>query len=139
MSEYVQYIVVRKDLVEQMGVGKTAAQVAHGSLGVLLEKTIFSDSHMVKEKVEISSDEGIQKWLQGSFTKLVVYVKAKAQLINLAKKLDNENIRIKLIYDNCLTKINFEEENGTTLTCMGVIPLDRGGVPKCLKKLQLLE
>jgi peptidyl-tRNA hydrolase len=30
----IQYIVVRKDLVPIMGVGKTAAQVAHASLGV---------------------------------------------------------------------------------------------------------
>ena len=44
MEEFVQYIVVRKDLVLQMGYGKLAAQVAHASLGVLLERNYYKTS-----------------------------------------------------------------------------------------------
>lgn len=134
-SEYVQYIVVRRDLVEQMGYGKLAAQVAHGSLGVLLTKKRYDDI----EKAELLDDDCVQKWCRSQFTKLVVYVKSKQALLNLAEKLDEEGIRVKIIYDACFTKLEPEEENGSTLTCMGVIPINRDDVPKCLKKLQLLD
>ena len=139
----VQYIVVRKDLVEQMGVGKTAAQVAHASLGAIIERVIVEDIHEMidKEITQIIDNENIQNWFNGPFTKLVVYVKTKQKLLNLAEKLDSEipGIKLSYIYDKCLTKLEPEEENGTTLTCMGVIPMDRNNIPKCLKKLQLLD
>jgi len=127
----VQYIVVRKDLVPQMGVGKTAAQVAHGSLAVLLV-------HLPNGGVELSKAQATCEWLTGRFTKLVVYVKTKQKLLNLAEKLNGLGIAHRTIYDKCLTRISPEEKNGTTLTCMGVIPLWRDDVPKCLKTLQLL-
>lgn len=123
---YVQYIVVRQDLIEDMGVGKTAAQVAHASLGAIL------DGQRIKD------DYRIIGWLSGRFTKLVVYIKSKQKLLNLVEKLEVDQIDYKLIYDSCLTKLEPEENNGTTLTCMGIIPLDRTEVPKYLKKLRLL-
>lgn len=140
-GECVQYIVVRKDLVETMGYGKLAAQVSHGSLGVLLEKR-YEKSGLGQETIEkvgIIEDPDVQKWCRGRFTKLVVYVKTKTQLLNLAEKLDEERIRYKLIYDACFTVLSPEEENGTTLTCMGVIPINRNNVPKFLQKLRLLD
>jgi peptidyl-tRNA hydrolase len=124
--EYVQYIVVRKDLVDIMGVGKVSAQVAHASLGVVLDGK------------KLLEHPNIYGWLEGPFVKLVCYVKTKQKLLNLSEKLDSENIRHKLIYDACRTMLEPEEPNGTTLTCFGVIPLARNDVPKCLQKLQLL-
>lgn len=126
-SECVQYIVVRKDLVEIMGIGKTSAQVAHASLGAILD-----DGRLIE-------DDATKKWLGGRFTKLVVYVKSKEALLNLSKKLDDEGIRNVKINDACFTKLIPENEDGTTLTCIGIIPLERNAVPKCLKKLQLLD
>jgi peptidyl-tRNA hydrolase len=125
--KFVQYIVVRKDLVPIMGVGKTAAQVAHASLGSILENGQLLNTY------------DIRGWLEGSFVKLVVYVKTKQKLLNLIDKLKILDIRIKLIYDRCLTKLIAEEEDGTTLTCVGVVPLEENNIPKCLKSLQLLE
>jgi peptidyl-tRNA hydrolase len=133
--EYVQYIVVRKDLIEQMGVGKTSAQVAHASLGVLL----YTHRDPLYIEIRLDDDEGIQSWLRGRFTKLVTYVKTKQKLLNLSERLDNLGIRTKLIYDSCFTVLAPEEPDGSTLTCMGVIPMRRQDVPKCLKKLRLLE
>jgi len=127
MDNFVQYIIVRKDLVEKMGIGKTAAQVAHASLGVLLD-----ESHKLVE------NDSINKWLNGIFTKVVIYTKSKISLLNIAEKLDKDGFKIKLIYDSCLTKLE-PEENGTTLTCIGVIPIDRDKVPDYIKKLRLLE
>ena len=151
MSEYVQYIVVRKDLIEQMGIGKTAAQVAHASLGAVIERhskvvgrtCLWGCKGITvpefKEETRIINDPGVKEWFSGRFTKLVVYVKTKQKLLNLYESLDKLDIRTKLIYDACFTALQPEEENGTTLTCMGVIPLSRDNVPKCLKKLRLLE
>jgi len=131
MVECVQYIVVRKDLVPQMGVGKTAAQVAHASLATLLV-------HLSDGSTELSKAPAVCEWLAGRFTKLVVYVKTKQKMLNLAEKLDSLEIGHKLIYDKCLTRLEPEESDGTTLTCMGIAPLRRDEVPKCLKGLQLL-
>jgi peptidyl-tRNA hydrolase len=131
MSECVQYIVVRKDLVPQMGTGKTAAQVAHASLAALLV-------HPPEGGVELSKESAVCEWLAGRFTKLVVYVKTKQKLLNLSERLFGLGIEHKLIYDRCLTRLEPEENNGTTLTCMGIVPLRRNDVPKCLKTLQLL-
>lgn len=147
----IQYIVVRKDLVPIMGVGKTAAQVAHASLGAIIERDVktvyeqiqgplFPISVPVKtDKVHLIETEDTLNWLRGRFTKVVIYVKTKQKLLNLAKKLDNDGIRHKLIYDACHTMLEPEESNGTTLTCMGIIPISRDNIPKYLSKLQLLE
>lgn len=136
--DYVQYIVVRKDLLEDMGCGKLAAQVAHASLGVIIgkegiEKLKNNDASFILD------EPAVMGWFENSFVKLVVYVKSKQKLLNLAQKLDEEKLRYKLIYDACRTNLEPEEVNGTTLTCMGVIPVHRDNVPKCLKSLQLLR
>lgn len=152
MSECVQYIIVRKDL--NMSPGKLAAQACHSSLGVLLEKKFYKYyscygvqedeyGYLVPkerqiEKVEIIDDEATKEWLKGRFTKLVCYVKSKEKLLNIAKALDEDNIRYKLIWDACYTELQPEENNGTTLTCCGIKPLIRENVPKYLKRLQLL-
>jgi peptidyl-tRNA hydrolase len=125
--KYVQYIVVRKDLVPVMGVGKTAAQVAHASLGAVLDRGQLLDTPEVRG------------WLAGPFTKLVVYVKTKQKLLNLVDKLGELGIRAKPIYDACRTKLEPEEPDGSTLTCVGVAPILADGIPKCLKTLRLLE
>ena len=149
-EEFVQYIVVRKDLVEQMGIGKTAAMVANASLGSIVEKkrdfrnwgnNVFPDgySFIYEEKVKLIDNESIQKWFAGPFVKLVVGISSKQKLLNLVEKLDELGIKNKIIYDACRTVLEPEEENGTTLTAMGVMPMNRNNVPKCLKKLQLLD
>lgn len=124
---YIQYIIVRKDLVPIMGVGKTAAQVAHASLGAILK-----DGKLIESV-------GVQSWLAGIFTKVVVYTKSRQKLLNIISKCMEYNIEYKPIYDACLTKLQPEEKNGTTLTCVGLPPLKVGGVPKFLTKLRLLD
>lgn len=136
--EYVQYIVVRKDLVPTMGYGKTAAQVAHASLGVIIGRENLNQLRNGDGSF-ILDYPNVVGWFNGPFVKLVVYVKTKQKLLNLASKLDEEQIKYKLIYDACRTMLEPEEENGSTLTCMGVSPVDRNNVPKCLRGLQLLD
>ena len=71
-NECVQYIIIRKDLVEKMGIGKTAAQCSHASLGAILD-----DGKLIE-------DDNVKTWLNGKFVKLVVYVKSKEALLNLS-------------------------------------------------------
>lgn len=125
--KYVQYIIVRKDLVPIMGIGKTSAQVAHASLGAVLDKGALLDTPEVRG------------WLAGPFTKLVVYVKTKQKLLNLIAKLNELGIRTKPIYDACRTKLDPEESDGSTLTCVGIAPILADDTPKCLRTLRLLE
>jgi peptidyl-tRNA hydrolase len=135
--EAVQYIVVRKDLVEKMGVGKTAAQVAHASIATIFGREQYYA--LLRNDIDaIIGQPALRSWIEGRFTKLVVCVKSKQQMLNLKEKLDSEGIVVRMIYDCCLTMLEPEEDNGTTLTCMGVVPLFRDSVPKCLQKLQLL-
>ena len=126
--EYAQYIVVRKDLVPIMGVGKCGAMCAHSSVGAILNNGKLYDH------------PNIQAWIAGRFVKLVVYVKTKQKLLNLHKKLNDLGIRNVLIYDACRTVFEEpEESNGTTLVSLGVLPLNRNEVPKCLQVLRLLD
>lgn len=137
---YAQYIVVRKDLVEQMGHGKLAAQVAHASLAVLLDKVKQTNTEgNIVEKVVLADSDNIKGWINGRFTKLVVYVKNKNAMLKLAEELEELGIKVKLIFDACYTVLQPEEANGSTLTCLGISPIGRKDVPKCLKKLQLLD
>jgi len=127
MAKWVQYIIVRKDLVPLMGVGKTAAQVAHASLGAVLDGQSLLDSASVRG------------WLSGPFTKLVVYVKSRQKLVNLIAKLEEAGIRHKPINDACRTKLEPENPDGTTLTCVGLEPIRSDQAPKFLTSLRLLE
>jgi peptidyl-tRNA hydrolase len=122
---------MRSDILETMGIGKTCAQACHASLGSLLD---------YKDKFpNLANDASVVSWFSGKFVKIVVYVKSKEKLLNIAKKLELDSIKHKLIYDACRTKLEPEETDGTTLTCLGVIPLFQDEVPKYLKSLQLLE
>ena len=136
--DYVQYIVVRKDLVEEMGYGKLAAQVAHASLGAIMGRAELKRLQEGDASF-IVDDPAVVGWFSGAFTKLVVYVKTKQKLLNLAQRLDEEGIGHKLIWDACRTILEPEEADGSTLTCMGLKPIHRNKVPKCLQKLRLLD
>lgn len=61
-----QVIIVRKDL--GMKVGKTAAQVAHGSLGAVLANM---------------KDSRVKKWLSGQFTKICLKCESEEELLEL--------------------------------------------------------
>lgn len=150
--ESVQYIVVRKDL--NMPIGKMISQCCHASVGSILQRkivTMVSFGEMMRQTEDIEELKKLMKkyerqvslldtpetksWLSGRFTKLVVYVKSEQKLLNLSAKLDDLGVTNKLIYDAGRTVFNGE----TTLTCMGIEPIEREKTPKCLKTLRLLD
>lgn len=153
--ESLQYIVIRRDL--NMPIGKMISQCCHASIGSILERkhTIIAndDIHSLPAGFQFVDNEGLFKhrnvrlldtkesrsWFEEKFTKIVVGIKSKQKMLNLSEKLTDLGIINKLIYDACNTVLEPEEDNGTTLTCMGVAPLYRDNVPKCLQVLRLLD
>lgn len=135
---YKQILIVRKDL--GMSIGKICAQVSHGSMAFLswfIRNNADLDGH-----IDGWIDEDIlHNWIEGKFTKCVLQAKNKNQL--LKAKIMAEEIGMKegkdfwLIYDNCHTELEPEEENGTTLTVIGFRPMESEIIDKIGKKYQL--
>lgn len=87
------------------------------------------------------SPEFYQDWIQSGQSKIVLSAKNKSKLLNA--KILAEQIGLKqdkdffLIYDNCRTVLHPEEQDGTTLTCIGFRPLDEKRVDKIGKHFLL--
>lgn len=136
-----------------MGPGKLAAQVSHAAMAFLttaLRNTPFqipnADNTATSFVIEFSNDI-INNWIKGSFTKTICEAKNRNQLLK-AKTIAEELGLVEgqdffLIKDNCLTDLEPEEfdENGQghTLTCIGFRPLEDEIAWKISKKFQLYK
>ena len=119
MDEVKQVIVVRKDL--NMRKGKIAAQVAHASMKVILDKMFkFNVSLMRRHEwvLYLPYDSPLEKWLGGLFTKVVVYVESEDELLKLRDEAKEAGIIHALITDAGKTEFHGEP----TLTCMAIGP-----------------
>lgn len=127
-----QLIIVRKDL--EMTPGKLAAQVAHASiawLAVAIRNNIICHELVNKKfysaKVRFDQ-ETYENWMCGNYTKTICRAKNRNQLLratDLAAELNLEEGKdYFLIRDMCFTELEPEDEDGTTLTCIGFRPLD---------------
>lgn len=157
---YKQIIIARKDL--NMSSGKLAAQVSHGSLAFLtnlIRNPKYTDkltkASLSEWDSEISPDwqeivgyefdyifekELYEQWIDSEFTKCILQARNKARLL-MAKTMAEEMGMVEgedfwLIYDNCHTKLE-PEENGRTLTCIGFRPMDAEIIDKIGKKYHL--
>lgn len=148
---YKQVIIVRKDL--NMSHGKMAAQVSHASMAFLLSEL---RKHVVKEvnnsvseskyhyRLTMPIEKGIvEEWINGAFVKTILEAKTKGKLLKVIDMADSiglvNGVDYFLIYDNCYTELTPEEENGTTLTCIGFKPMDADIIDKIGKKYQLYK
>lgn len=143
---YKQIIIVRKDL--EMSTGKTAAQVSHASMFFLISAIRNDWSQWVSTgepheyyTAEITLEKDLfEQWIDAEYTKCVLKAKNKTQLLKaktLAEEIGlKENEDFWLIYDNCHTELE-PEEDGKTLTCIGFKPLPNEIVDKIGKKFQL--
>lgn len=127
MSELKQVILVRKDL--KMSVGKTAAQVAHASMGVFfnLMKNVPHGKFLRLTRYERS-------WVDGRFTKLVKGVKNESQLLAAHEKAKEMGINCCLIKDAALTELD-----EPSFTCLALGPDDFDKIQKITKRFQLLK
>ena len=112
-----QVIVMRRDL--GMRKGKLIAQGSHASLGALLkffEKIENRDT--ITYKVQFGKNSYLDQWLNGTFTKICLYVNSEEELDNIKRQCDEAKIPNALIVDAGLTEFH----GNPTKTCIGIGP-----------------
>lgn len=123
-----QVIVVRKDL--NMRKGKIAAQAAHASMKV------FFDLNKSKDRFEMSIplDPYMVGWVEGQFTKVVVYVESEDDLLVCYTKAKELKLPAALITDAGKTEFDGEATN----TCIAIGPGPDGKIDQVTGELPLL-
>lgn len=137
--EVKQVIVVRKDL--NMRKGKLAAQVAHASLKVILDRMHKYDdkykhplSKFHQYVLEVYDGSALDIWLSGDFTKIVVGVDSEKELMDLYVKTQSFLlIPYALIQD--AGKTEFKEP---TYTALAIGPAKEEEINKLTGDLPLL-
>lgn len=135
--------IMRKDL--QMSPGKLAAQVSHCAEAYWTRR--LRDNAIICEDdsryaIQYSIDKSIfEEYVNGTFTKTICEARNKNHLLK-AKTIAEEIGLVEgehfgLIYDKCLTELQPEEDNGTTLTGIWFCPLSDENAHLISKKYQL--
>jgi len=122
-----QVIIARRDL--NLSAGKLAAQVAHASLGALLDEIRESKGDTV---FKLKKKSAAYKWLAEDFTKVVLQVDSEAELIALYKLAKSKGLPCALIVDDGRTEV----EPGTA-TCLGIGPGFNNEIDKITGNLKL--
>lgn len=138
-----------------MSSGKLAAQVSHGSMAFLtnlITHTVYpcyvklpDDSYgLLGYRGELYIEKRLyEEWMNGIFTKVILAAKNKNDLLKaqtLAESLGMKKDKdFFLIYDVCNTELTPEEEDGTTLTCVGFKPMPSEAIDQVGKKYQLYK
>ncbi len=131
---YVTYVIVRKDL--ELSKGKWIAQVAHALMRNMIEFGA-TDSDL---KYDSYRDDGfpLEQIATEHLPKVVVlYVKSKEALLQLAHTLRNKSIRVGLQVDGGINEV----EKGTP-TCLVVGPVssaEKETIQVNMKRLQTLK
>ena len=137
--------IMRKDL--HMSPGKLSAQVGHCAEAFwtnLLRRHIdTADDYIIIKWQDLFSKKIFDEYINGSFVKTICEAKSKTHLLKAKIIADDlglyENEDYGLIYDNCLTELQAEEEDGTTLTGIWFKPLPDNVAHKISKKYQLYK
>ena len=129
-----QVIVMRKDL--NMRKGKMIAQGSHASLKVILDMMTLSDStsNVVDRRLFLSKQNPVNRWLEGSFTKICLYVMSEKDLLSIYSICLHSDIPVALIQDNGLTEFNGKKTN----TCLAIGPWFSEDIDKITGDLKCL-
>lgn len=136
-----QVIVFRHDLLKNLRKGKIAAQVAHASLGALLtlaHRAEHTNGFLSTDKYEtiefkFNKDSVLDKWLNGIFTKICLYVNNEEELLELYEKAKSVNLPCALITDAGNTEFHGVKTN----TCLGIGPWYSDEIDKITGDLKL--
>lgn len=121
--------IMRKDL--NMSPGKLAAQVSHcaeayWTRGLRANAKPLDDGSGYAIN-GIISKEIFEGYVNGTFTKTICQARNKNHLLKAKEIADEigliEGVHYGLIYDKCLTELELEEDDGTTLTGIWFCPL----------------
>jgi peptidyl-tRNA hydrolase, PTH2 family len=93
-----QVIVVNTNV--PMSVGRLAAQGAHASIAIFLDKGKWKDDSTF-EIEDLTPD--MRYWMDESFTKVVLQVHGKNKLLGLAETAKNSNLPVSVIEDDGFT------------------------------------
>lgn len=142
--------IVRKDL--HMTTGKISAQLMHCAEAywtrLIRENAVKTDlvdlndmdSYGYECRFTINKTV-FEEYINGRFTKTVCQAKNKNHLLKAKVMADEigliENKDYGLIYDACLTELEPEEPNGTTLTAVWFAPLPEDISHRISKKYHL--
>ena len=133
MSEVKQVIVLRKKYPDSKGgyfsprTGKLISQAAHASLKVILDmmqkdNTSYPVGTGVTEGMRLSMLVGkgspAYEWLNGHFTKIVLYVNSEEELRDLYNKASDKGLPCAFIVDSGFTEFHGEP----TVTCIAIGP-----------------
>ena len=124
-----QIIVARKDL--GMRKGKLAAQVAHASMGVLLQAMTEEEGG---RRLPLVPGTALHAWLTGRFTKIVVGVESEAELHALHLRAKEVGLPCCLIQDSGLTEFG----GVPTYTTLAIGPAEAEELAPLTGKLPLL-
>ena len=144
---YRRLFIIRKDL--HLSAGKLAAMVSHCAeaywINMIREGSMAIHQAMDAECYYVVSfilnGEIVDNYINDSFVKTICEARNKNHLlkaVQLAKDIGlKENTDFGLIYDKCLTELEPEEEDGTTLVGIWFCPLSDEKAHKISKKYQL--
>lgn len=135
--------IMRKDL--HMSTGKLLAQTCHCA-EAYWTRGLRNNAHLIEDNyvstVQIPK-EVFEQYVCGTFTKTVCEAKSKTHLMKAKKIADEmglvESVDYGLIYDKCLTELEPEETDGTTLTGIWFRPLPDEQAHLISKKYQLYK
>lgn len=127
-----QVLVVRKDL--NMRKGKIAAQCAHASIKVFLDKINITPRFDEGNNACFYINDKEKEWIEGSFTKIVVSVENEEELLNVYNKAKEKNILCSLVIDNGLTEFHGIKTN----TVVAIGPEESEKIDEITKDLKLL-
>ena len=137
----VQYIVVRRDLIDKFGFGFMAAQMCHASVAPItnaIKKLDFDDGLLDSNNVYSiggTIDEALFDWCFGRFVKYVYEVPDLNALTDLCDRLSKGNIQFYGITE----LVNKDEKKVNQTTCIGLKPYDKGRIAPYFRNLQLLK
>ena len=126
-----QVIVIRKDL--KMRRGKEIAQGSHASMATL---TKYPNLPLIPRDVSWYREPRIgamKQWLEGSFTKIVVYVNSEEELRSIHSKAVYADLEAHLIVDNGTTEFGGVK----TPTALGIGPHFASQIDPITKDLPL--
>lgn len=116
-----QVIVVRRDL--NMPIGKACAQSAHSAMGTffnIMKSNVKDLGDNVVYSLTVSKNSAMYNYIEGAFTKAVVYVDSLEDLLDIQRKCDEKKLLNCLITDKGLTVF----DGKPTVTCLSVGPLN---------------